>query len=66
MAEVFIGRQPVLDVQQHVLGYELLFRSSTENRANFSDASAATFQVIFERACGDRPAAGHRYRKRPG
>lgn len=46
MAEVFIGRQPVLDVNQSVWGYELLFRSSTDNRADFKDANQATSQVI--------------------
>jgi EAL and modified HD-GYP domain-containing signal transduction protein len=47
MADVFIGRQPVLDAKQRVWGYELLFRSSAENRASFSDAQAATSQVIL-------------------
>ncbi|NOS94791.1 MAG: diguanylate phosphodiesterase, partial [Methylotenera sp.] len=28
--QVFIGRQPILDVKEHIIGYELLFRHSAE------------------------------------
>ena len=64
MAELFIGRQPVFDSDQNVWGYELLFRSSTENNASFENAQAATSQVILnallefglERVVGDARA----------
>lgn len=44
--EVFLGRQPILDRQQALLGYELLFRSSTENRADVSSPREATADVV--------------------
>lgn len=64
MAAVFIGRQPVLDTNLHVWGYELLFRSGTDNQARFGDAGEATSQVIInalfdiglERLVGDAMA----------
>ncbi|WP_213805521.1 HDOD domain-containing protein [Granulicella sp. dw_53] len=41
----FVGRQPILDLQQAVHGYELLFRTSLEN--SFSgDSDNATRQMI--------------------
>lgn len=64
MADMYIGRQPVLDGEQNVWGYELLFRSNAENRASFDDAQQATSQVILnallefglERVVGDAKA----------
>ena len=64
MADMFIGRQPVLDGEQNVWGYELLFRSNADNRACFDDAEQATSQVILnallefglERVVGDAKA----------
>lgn len=64
MTDVFIGRQPVLDRDLAVWGYELLFRSGQDNRAHFSDAGQATSQVILnalvefglERVVGDSMA----------
>ncbi|RTL55898.1 MAG: EAL domain-containing protein [Rhodocyclaceae bacterium] len=44
--DVFLGRQPILDRQQGLLGYELLFRSSQENRADVSSPSEATADVV--------------------
>ena len=44
--EVFLGRQPILDRQQALLGYELLFRSSAENRADVSSPRDATADVV--------------------
>src|SRR3990172_9412323 len=41
------GRQPILDRQERVSAYELLFRSSTVNRAEIGDPSFATASVIL-------------------
>lgn len=43
-----IGRQPILNRNEEVVGYELLFRSSgSHNSASFRDASYATASVII-------------------
>lgn len=44
--DLFIGRQPIVDINLQVIGYELLFRSSEENRARIEDANLASSQVI--------------------
>ncbi|BAO31312.1 EAL and HDOD domain-containing protein [Sulfuritalea hydrogenivorans] len=41
LREVFIGRQPILDKDQGLAGYELLFRASAENSAHVDSATAA-------------------------
>ncbi|MFZ0964898.1 MAG: hypothetical protein WAO35_28915 [Terriglobia bacterium] len=41
----FIARQPIFDRQEHVYGYELLFRSGMENRYTASDGDAAVRDV---------------------
>ncbi len=38
----FVGRQAIFDRELRVVGYELLYRNSEENRARFVDANAAT------------------------
>jgi len=46
---VFLGRQPILDRQQQLFAYELLFRSGNEENANFAsfiDGNQATATVI--------------------
>lgn len=48
----FLGRQPILDRQGDIHGYELLFRSCSENAANIIDDHHATIQVIA-RAFGE-------------
>ena len=46
--QVFIGRQPIVDAQQKIMGYELLFRSNAEqNSAHFSDDFSAGAQVLI-------------------
>jgi EAL and modified HD-GYP domain-containing signal transduction protein len=42
LREVFIGRQPILDKDQGLAGYELLFRATAENSAHVDSATAAT------------------------
>ena len=44
--EKFIARQPILDVNQEVCAYELLFRSGVENYFSHSDGDQATTQLI--------------------
>ena len=45
--QVFIGRQPILDPLQKIIGYELLFRSNGEdNAAHFADDFSAGAQVL--------------------
>ena len=56
--EVFLGRQPILDRNQQLVAYELLFRSgATVNAATVSDGVQATATVIanafFELSVGD-------------
>jgi EAL and modified HD-GYP domain-containing signal transduction protein len=46
LREVFIGRQPILDKSQALIGYELLFRATTENLAHPANAAAATADVV--------------------
>jgi c-di-GMP-related signal transduction protein len=42
----FLGRQPILNRRQEIVGYELLFRATTENRAQFDSYSHACTSVI--------------------
>ena len=42
LREVFIGRQPILDKDQGLAGYELLFRATAENSAHVDSVTAAT------------------------
>lgn len=44
LKEVFVGRQPVLDLQQELIGYELLFRSASADQP--SNGMAATASVV--------------------
>lgn len=47
MLGVYVGRQPVYDRELMVTGYELLFRDSNADKANFVDGDLATSQVII-------------------
>ena len=42
LREVFIGRQPILDRDEGLAGYELLFRATAENSARVDSVTAAT------------------------
>ena len=44
--QFFLGRQPILDRDQRLVAYELLFRSSSHNAADFSCGTRATATVI--------------------
>jgi EAL and modified HD-GYP domain-containing signal transduction protein len=62
--EVYLGRQPILDRNRNVAGYELLFRSSQANFCDLPDDVMATSQVIvnavlgvgLDRLLGGKPA----------
>jgi c-di-GMP-related signal transduction protein len=42
-----IGRQPILDRDEHITAYELLFRAPGDDRANIVDPMTATATVIL-------------------
>jgi len=44
--EIYLGRQPILDRDQRIHAFELLFRSGGANRAMVTDDEAATSAVI--------------------
>ncbi|MBK7324656.1 MAG: hypothetical protein IPI89_00490 [Propionivibrio sp.] len=49
LQEVFLGRQPILDRNQQLFAYELLFRSGSAESGNFAsfvDGNQATATVI--------------------
>ena len=48
--DFFLARQPILDREQGLVGYELLFRSAASGPANVSDDVAATAAVIAHAA----------------
>jgi len=43
----YVGRQAIFDRRRAVVAYELLYRDSEENRAQFSDANAATAATML-------------------
>lgn len=47
MDEIFVGRQPIYNRNVEVIGYELLYRGSRDNRAQFLDGDQATGEVIL-------------------
>ncbi len=46
--DIFIGRQPILDRNQSLYAYELLFRSANEDSAKIVDGISATSSVITQ------------------
>jgi len=44
--QLFLGRQPILDRNQQLFAYELLFRNGSNNVANIADGVAATSTVV--------------------
>jgi len=47
MSEVYLGRQPILDRNIRIFGYELLFRDREENFAVIKDSIEATARVVM-------------------
>ena len=54
--QLFLGRQPILDRDQRLFAYELLFRSGSRNFAEVTDGVQATATVIAIRQIIDRHA----------
>lgn len=62
--EVYVARQPILDQNQNLFGYELLYRSSLKNAFDGVDPTKATSRLIansfltigIDRLAGERPA----------
>ncbi|MEL6981377.1 MAG: hypothetical protein AAFO29_03030, partial [Actinomycetota bacterium] len=48
MAECFVGRQPIFDVNNRVFAYDLLYRSSLENSIGDVNLTVATSRVIID------------------
>jgi c-di-GMP-related signal transduction protein len=46
--QTFIARQPIFDQRQLVYGYELFFRSSSNNICNHTDLDQASYKVIAD------------------
>lgn len=61
-ARVYLGRQPIVDADRQLFGYELLFRGGPDQQSTFDDPDAATRGVMervllhwgMERVVGDR------------
>ena len=51
MTQLFahVGRQAIFSKDLKVVGYELLYRDSLENRANFTNGDEATAESYFSR-----------------
>jgi EAL and modified HD-GYP domain-containing signal transduction protein len=48
----FLGRQPILDTQQEIVGYELLFRATEKNVSEFESQDQACTSVIASALAG--------------
>jgi EAL and modified HD-GYP domain-containing signal transduction protein len=47
-SEVFLGRQPIVDAEREIFGYELLYRGGPDQMSAFDDPDAAT-RCVMER-----------------
>ncbi len=47
-SEVFLGRQPIVDAEREIFGYELLYRGGPDRTNAFADPDAAT-RCVMER-----------------
>lgn len=52
LVEAFLGRQPILDAEWNVAGYELLFRSSQPDSRDPADSASATSHEIVNTVLG--------------
>jgi EAL and modified HD-GYP domain-containing signal transduction protein len=46
LTKFFLGRQPILDIRQEIVGYELLFRSTEKNYSDYESQDQASMSVI--------------------
>jgi len=44
--DIYVGRQPILNRKDEVIGYELLYRSGEQNVYNAIDGDRATIDVL--------------------
>jgi EAL and modified HD-GYP domain-containing signal transduction protein len=47
MQQYFLGRQPILDVNQNIFAYEILFRKGYANFAKVEDNKQSTFKTLL-------------------
>ena len=47
MDDIFVARQPIYDVNNQLIGYELLYRAGDTDVAEFSDGKLASSEVIL-------------------
>ena len=62
-SEVFLGRQPIVDAEREVFGFELLYRGGPDQATAFDDPDAAT-RGVMERVVlqwGMEHVVGHRF-----
>lgn len=45
--EVFIGRQPIFNIHEQIVAYELLYRNNKVNAFSMTDSDAATVDVLI-------------------
>lgn len=45
-SDIFLGRQPLIDRNQAVIAYELLFRDNADNHSHITNGRAATADVV--------------------
>ncbi|MEO8636328.1 MAG: hypothetical protein ABI587_13730 [Gemmatimonadales bacterium] len=50
--DIYVARQPILDRHQELYGYELRFRSGTENACHPDDLDQASFQMLHTSLLG--------------
>lgn len=46
LTKFFLGRQPILNIHQEIVGYELLFRSTEKNFSEYESQDQASMSVI--------------------
>lgn len=51
--QVFIGRQPIIDAKEHIIGYELLFRHSAEAQTAVFEDDLKAFSSVLVGTMGD-------------
>ncbi len=64
LRDIYVARQSIYDAELNVVGYEVLYRNSQENRAAVSDGNQATSELLLnaaveiglERVVGDKLA----------
>jgi EAL and modified HD-GYP domain-containing signal transduction protein len=50
LRDIYIARQSIYDAELNVVGYEVLYRSSKDNKASISDGNQATSELLLNAA----------------